>query len=68
MKFSCRFCGDVFDKDDISVPMDDPGWVWMRETCPRCGKGMDDWYVSEIWMRNWIFLAIRHQRNVKVVE
>lgn len=68
MRFSCRFCGAVFDKEDISVPMDDPGWVWMRHTCPRCHKGMDDWYVSEIWEKHWIFLAIRHQRNVEVSE
>lgn len=68
MRFSCRFCGDVFDKADISTPMDDPRWVWMRDTCPRCHKGMDDWYVSERWMEDWIILAIRHQRNVKVVE
>lgn len=69
MRFSCRFCGAVFDKADTSVPMEDyPGWVWMRDTCPRCHKGMDDWHVSEIWMKDWITLAIRHQRNVEVSE
>ena len=46
MRFSCRFCGDVFDQADISVPMDDPGWIWMRDTCPRCHRGMDNWYIS----------------------
>ena len=40
----CRFCGSVFDLKDISKPMDTPGFVWVRDNCPNCGKGMDNWY------------------------
>ena len=46
VKFICRFCGEVFDEEDISVPMDDPGWINVRDTCPRCHRGMDNWYIS----------------------
>lgn len=45
--FFCVYCGRVFDKEKISTPMKQaPGWVWMRDMCPGCGKGFDDWYVS----------------------
>lgn len=44
--FYCIYCGGVFDKDEVSVPMEQPGWIWVRETCPRCHKGLDDWYHS----------------------
>lgn len=45
--FYCIHCGGVFDGADISTPMkDSPGWVWMRDDCPRCHKGLDNWYRS----------------------
>lgn len=44
--FYCRFCGRVYDQDEVSVPMKMPGWIWVKDECPGCHKGMDDWYVS----------------------
>ena len=67
-RFMCRFCGRVFEKEEISTPMKEEGWVWMRDNCPVCRKGMDDWYVSESWWKNEWLVAIRHQRNVKTSE
>ena len=65
-RFMCRYCQRIFEKEDISKPMKDcPGWVWMRDNCPVCRKGMDDWYVSEYWWKNMWLEAIRYQRNVK---
>lgn len=67
-RFMCRFCGRVFEKEDISTPMKEAGWVWMRDDCPVCRKGRDDWYVSEImWKYDWLG-AVRYQRNVKADE
>ena len=43
----CRFCKAVFNLEDISKPMRMGDFVWVRDNCPNCGKGMDDWYVSE---------------------
>ena len=69
-KYMCVHCGRVFKKEDISHPMkDSPGWVWMRDSCPVCGKGCDDWYTSLRWIVEYdILKAIRVQRNVKVSE
>lgn len=46
-RMMCRFCGEWFDKEDVSKPMGG-GWVWMRDDCPKCHRGMDDWYISDI--------------------
>lgn len=65
--FMCVYCGRVFKKEDISKPMEDyPGWVWMRDSCPVCRKGFDDWY-RRCRIRDPLTLlkAIRVQRNVK---
>lgn len=71
-KYMCSYCGRVFRKEDISKPMkDDPEWVWMRDSCPVCGKGLEDWYISCHWADEFpVFLlkAIRVQRNAKVDE
>ena len=67
-RFMCRFCGRVFEKEEISVPMKEKGWVWMRDNCPVCRKGMDDWYVPEFMWKDMWLVAIRHQRNVKTSE
>ena len=40
----CKFCGAIFDLKDISKPMDTPGFVWVRDNCPNCKRGMDNWY------------------------
>ena len=45
----CRFCGAVFNLKDISNSMgydSGPrfGFVWVRDNCPNCKRGMDDWY------------------------
>ena len=70
-RFMCRFCWSIFQKEEISTPMTNKkgerigDWVWMRDQCPKCGKGLDDWYVPE---REWADLwrdAVRYQRNVK---
>ena len=70
--FMCRYCGRMFKKEDISEPMEGcPGWVWMRDSCPVCGKGLDDWYINCLWIDNdplFLLKAIRVQRNVKVSE
>ena len=70
-KFMCIYCGRVFRMEDISKPMEDyPGWVWMRDTCPVCRKGCDDWYSKCRRTTNPVHVlkAIRVQRNVKVSE
>ena len=69
-KFMCVYCGRVFRKEDISHPMkDSPGWDWMLDSCPVCGKGCDDWYTNLRWIVEYdILKAIRVQRNVKVSE
>lgn len=76
-RFMCRFCGHVFEKEEISISMESntgkfKGWAWswtsIRDNCPVCRKGMDDWYVSEImWKYDWLG-AVRYQRNVEVGE
>ena len=69
--FMCVYCGRVFKKEDISKPMEGyPGWVWMRDSCPVCGKGLDDWYDKCRRTSNQIQVlkAIRVQRNVEVEE
>ena len=42
----CKFCGSIFDLKDVSKPMDNSlfGFVWVRDNCPNCKRGMDDWY------------------------
>ncbi len=51
VQMKCRFCGATFDLKDISKPMDNSPleFVWVRDNCPNCKRGMDDWYerVSE---------------------
>jgi len=68
-RFMCRFCGRIFEQEDVSVPMKDnvgfTGWIWMRDNCPVCKKGMDDWYVSERWWKYMWREAVRYQRNVR---
>ena len=46
-RMKCRFCKTIFNLEDISKPMGIGDFVWVRDNCPNCGKGMDDWYVSE---------------------
>jgi len=49
-RMKCRFCGEIFDLKDISRPMDSSKlfrFVWVEDRCPKCKKGMDDWY--ELW-------------------
>ena len=48
-KMRCIYCGAVFDLADISKPIMNNGksmldFVWISDNCPRCKKGMDDWY------------------------
>lgn len=68
-QFMCVYCGRVYKKEDISTPMKDyPGWVWMLDSCPVCGKGCDDWYSSCRGIDDdpvFLLKAIRVQRNVK---
>lgn len=48
-RFMCIYCGEKFDKEEVSHPMKNcPGWVWVEDQCPKCHKGMDDWYISDI--------------------
>ena len=63
--FYCVYCGEVFAKEDVSTPMESEdgnplGWVWVRETCPRCHRGCDDWYASTT--RPSPVDAVRHGR------
>lgn len=66
-KYMCVYCGRVFKKEDISKPMKDyPGWDWMRDSCPVCKKGFDDWYSKcRVCDPLLLLKAIRVQRNVK---
>lgn len=69
-RFLCIFCGESFDKEDVSIPMkNSPGWVWMRDSCPKCHRGMDNWYISDI-LRDMYFNQIlkRAIRYCKVVK
>lgn len=27
-RMMCRYCGEIFDKEEVSTPMKDKGWVW----------------------------------------
>ena len=68
--FYCVHCGAVFAKGEVSEPMESaPGWVWVRDNCPRCRKGMDDWYASlngvtryRRVLRAAALSAVRHDR------
>lgn len=54
MRFMCRFCNAIFQQEEIAVPMKERGWVYIRDSCPRCRRGRDDWYVSErMWKYEW---------------
>lgn len=46
VQMKCKFCGAIFDLKDISKPIDNSpfGFVWVRDNCPNCKRGMDDWY------------------------
>lgn len=51
-KMRCIHCGEIFDLEDISKPIPEKymgsnkrfGFVWISDNCPKCKKGMDDWY------------------------
>ena len=48
-RVKCKFCGATFDIEEVSKPMPEPnpfGFVWMKDSCPNCNKGMDNWYVG----------------------
>ena len=68
-RMMCRYCGEIFDKEEVSTPMKDKGWVWMKDSCPKCHKGMDDWYISDIlwdmYSKEITLRAIRYNRRVK---
>ena len=66
MRFMCTFCQSVFDEKDISVPMEGfPGSIYIRDSCPRCGKGNGSWYASERqWEKLW-YVAVRYQKNIR---
>lgn len=44
-RFMCRYCGAIFNKEEISRPMKNQGrgllgdWVWMDDQCPKCKRG-----------------------------
>ena len=48
----CIHCGEVFNLEDISKPIHEKwndhnkgfGFVWIADSCPKCHKGIDDWY------------------------
>ena len=71
-KFMCRFCGSVFNIEDVSHPMDEwnksgilRDWIWVDDQCPKCKRGLDDWYISNLsWPDHWRD-AVRYQRNIK---
>ena len=67
-KMMCRFCGAVFNLDDISKPMEPQGFlhfVYVEDQCPKCKRGFDDWYVpNSSWHEQWRD-AVRFQRNIK---
>jgi hypothetical protein len=74
-KMMCRFCGEVFELEDISTPMPDSplGFVWVKDQCPKCNRGFDDWYVSmrggiDYYLREILPRAIRYQRNIPPEE
>lgn len=70
-KMKCKYCGAVFDLKDISTPMKGAllDFVWVRDRCPACHKGMDDWYLSDkVWNHPWnqremMLRAIRYYRK-----
>lgn len=68
-RIMCRYCGEIFDKEEVSTPMKYKDWVWMKDKCPKCHKGMDDWYISDIlwdmYSKEITLRAIRYNRRVK---
>ncbi len=75
-KFMCRYCGAIFDKEEISRPMKNQGrgilgdWVWMDDQCPKCKKGLDNWYIPTRYILGMHFKeilqrAIRYQRDAE---
>jgi len=67
----CKFCGSIFELEDISKPMKGSafGFVWVDDQCPKCKKGFDDWYIpmesrTNLYFRDILPRAIRYQKNV----
>lgn len=56
-KFKCLFCGESFDLDKISRPMEKGifDFVWVPDSCPSCHrfdrKFKNEWYVTSGMMR-----------------
>lgn len=67
-KMMCRHCLAVYPFDEIAHPIDSGlfgPWYCIPDRCPRCKRGHDDWYISDIsWPYYWLD-AVRRQRNVK---
>ena len=75
-RMMCKFCGTIFNLEDISTPMDPPTilhFVYVKDECPNCKRGFDDWYVSmrggiDYYLHEILPRAIRYQRNIPPEE